>query len=401
MIAAQTFSFSKRMSVAPRWLRVFDPLMPWILLAGLSLFSWVKPSQGQGALTQDTVAQDSVIPLKLAIGRSMPMTTPVPIQRVALANPEVADVLLVSERELVLNALASGVTDLILWQTDGRKFHYRVSVHALTEMQVLLRVRIAEVSRDFLRELGASFLWADQHSRAGTGAFVTTPPVDEPESISLRQAGQFATLLSLNEIKNLSGLLEMAEQTGRLKVLAEPNLMAANRERASFLAGGELPVPIAQPVGVSGVQAVTIQYREFGIRLDFVPEILSENLIQLKIEAEVSGLDFANGITTSGFLVPAFRTRRASTTVALQEGQTLAIAGLLSSEEQKINTGMPLLKDIPILGLLFSSQRFQRKETELLVLVSPQIIDPTAPPPPPPLPGEKGSRGDGERGGSQ
>ena len=101
------------------------------------------------------------------------------------------------------------------------------------------------------------------------------PPVDEPESISLPQAGQFATLLSLNQIKNLSGLLEMAEQTGRLKVLAEPNLMAANRERASFLAGGELPVPIAQPVGVSGVQAVTIQYREFGIRLDFVPEILS------------------------------------------------------------------------------------------------------------------------------
>ncbi len=394
MIALREIARSAR--AARHWIPTVDSRRACVALCGLSLYLLAAPTHSQRALGQEVVFGDSVVPLEIAIGRSIPMTTPAALLRVSLADPEVADVVVLGERDVVLNALATGSTDLILWQTDGRRFHYRVNVRSRTDRkQVLLQVRIAEASRDFLREIGFSFLFQDQHTRAGTGAFTSAPPVNEPEIANVRDAGQFATLLSINEVMNLTGLLEAAEQSGRVKVLAEPNLIAADGEEAHFLAGGELPVPIAQPSTVAGVQAVTIQYREFGISLTFEPEILSEDLMKLRIEAEVSGLDFANAVTTSGFVVPAFRTRRTVTTVDLGNGQTLAIAGLLDFEETKIVTGIPLLKDIPILGLLFSSQRFERRETELLILVTPQIIDPMAPPPPPPLPGGEGSDGDG------
>lgn len=368
----------------------------------LALGMWLVPgiALGQRALAEQLIGTDTVTPIDMAIGRSIPMTTRGTIQRVSVANPGVADVVLISERELVLNAIASGVTDLIIWQTDGQKFHFRANVHSPTDRkQVILQVRIAEATRDLLREIGFSFLYRDQHARAGTGTFFNDAPI-RGDSILIRAAGQFGTLLSIDAVENLTALLEVAEQTGRLRVLAEPNLIAANSEVADFLVGGELPIPVVQPSGVGGVQAVSIQFREFGIRLAFEPEILSEDLVKLKIEPEVSSLDFSNAITQSGFLIPAFRTRRTSTTVDLRRGQTLAIAGLLNSEEQKVITGIPFLKDLPLLGLLFSSQRFQRNETELIVLVTPQVLDPMSPSLPAPTPMGPGS-GEGEGGPGQ
>jgi pilus assembly protein CpaC len=331
---------------------------------------------------------ETVTSVDMAIGRSIPMTTRQAIQRVSVANPEVADVVIIGERELVVNALSSGLTDLIIWQTDGQKFHFRVSVHSPTDrMQVILQVRFAEVSKDFLRDIGTSFLWRDPNNRAGSGIYSTRPPTDEAGEPDIPEAGQFATLLSLEEVNYLSGLLEIAEQEGNFRILAEPNLIAANGEQATFLAGGEVPIPIAQPTSVGGLQSIAIQYREFGVRLTFEPEILSEELIKLRIEPEVSAVDYSNAIVTAGFEIPAFRTRRASTTVDLRRGQTLAIAGLLSSERQKLVTGVPFLKDIPLLGLLFSSQRWVNDETELLVLVQPLVIDPMNAPEPPAPPG--------------
>jgi pilus assembly protein CpaC len=326
------------------------------------------------------------------------MTTRLAIQRVSVANPEVADVVIIAERELVINALASGLTDLIIWQTDGQKCHFRVSVHSPTDrMQVVLQVRFAEVSKNFLREIGMSFLWRDQHTRAGSGAFATRPDSEGEADSNIPEISQFATILSVGEVENLAALLEVAEQEGAFRLLAEPNLIAANGERATFLAGGEIPIPIAQPTTV-GLTSIAIEYHEFGIRLSFEPEILSEDLIKLKIEPEVSAVDFSNAIVITGFTIPAFRTRRASTTVDLRAGQTLAIAGLLSSERQKLVTGLPLLKDIPLLGLLFSSQRWVNDETELLVLVQPLVVDPMNPPEPPAPPGEGDSEPDADSG---
>jgi Flp pilus assembly secretin CpaC len=345
-----------------------------------------------GGATAQIVQGEAVVPVDMAIGRSIPMTTRQAIQRVSVANPQVADVVIIAERELVVNALASGLTDLIIWQTDGQKFHFRVAVHSPTDrMQVILQVRFAEVSKDFLREIGTSILYTDPDNRVGTGTFATRPPTDTAGRPDIPDVGQFATLLSIEEANYLSGMLEIAEQEGNFRILAEPNLIAANGEQATFLAGGEVPIPIAQPTAVGGLQSIAIQYREFGVRLSFEPEILSEDLIKLKIEPEVSAIDFSNAIVTAGFEIPAFRTRRASTTVDLREGQTLAIAGLLSSERQKLVTGVPFLKDIPLLGLLFSSQRWVNDETELLVLVQPLVIDPMNAPEPPAPPGGEDS----------
>jgi pilus assembly protein CpaC len=368
-------------------LRASDTRLAW-LGVGLALLVWAAPLSGQAFSQDPVILGQAVSPLDMSVGRSIPMTTRATIQRVSVANPGVADVVIITERELVLNALDSGVTDLLIWLTDGTKVHYRVSVHSPTDrQQVLLQVTIAEADRDLLRELGFSFLWSDQHSRGGTGNFAATDP-NPDGSIPIRDTGQFATILSVNEIDNLIGLLEIQEQSGRFRILAEPNLIAANGEEASFLAGGELPVPVAQTNTASGVPTITIEYREFGIRLKFVPEILSDELVKLKIEPEVSNLDFGNAVTIAGFQIPALRTRRAATTLDLIQGQTLAIAGLLTTQTEAVNTGIPLLKDIPILGLLFSSQRYQRFETELLILVTPTVLDPMQPPPPPPLPGE-------------
>jgi pilus assembly protein CpaC len=364
------------------------PIPARLVVWGLALASvlGISAAVATAQVVQGASLGEMVVPVDMAIGRSIPMTTRQLIQRVSVANPEVADVIIIGERELVVNALSSG----------------RVSVHSPTDrMQVLLQVRFAEVSKDFFRELGFSFLWRDQHTRAGSGMFSTRPATDAEGEPDIPDAGQFATILSIGEVDNLTALLEIAEQNGDFRLLAEPNLIAANGEQASFLAGGEVPIPIAQPTSVGGLQSIAIQYHEFGVRLSFEPEILSEDLIKLKIEPEVSAIDFSNAIVTAGFEIPAFRTRRASTTVDLRAGQTLAIAGLLSSERQKLVTGVPFLKDIPLLGLLFSSQRWVNDETELLVLVQPLIIDPMNPPEPPAPPGEGDSEPDAEFGGGK
>ncbi len=369
------------MTVAMGTLRKATRTARWLAVACVGLSVGVLPAYGQ-----DIVVGGDVTPMDLSIGQSIPMTTFTTIQRVSVTNPEIADVLVISDREIVLHGLTPGLTDFLIWQVDGGHFHYRVRVHSPTDRkQVLLAVRIAEASKDVLRELGVSFLWQWEGLRVGTNQFAAGGQ-DADGNPMVQDRGQFATVLSVGDIRNLTALLDLAEQSGGFKTLAEPNLIAANGEEASFLAGGELPVPVAQPTGSGQVGAVTIVYREFGIRLNFVPEILSDDLIKLAVAPEVSTLDYNNAIVTAGFLVPALRTRRAATTVDLMQGQTLAIAGLLSNQEEKTRVGVPILKDIPILGYLFSSGRFERNETELLVLVTPVIVDPREPLPAPELP---------------
>ncbi len=180
----------------------------------------------------------------------------------------------------------------------------------------------------------------------------------------------------------LAAFVRALQQRGLFRSLAEPSLLAASGDSASFLAGGEFPYPVLQ--GGTASNAVTIQFKEFGIRLDFKPVITNSGMIRLEVRPEVSQLDFANAVQISGFLIPSLLTRRAGTTVELADGQTFAIAGLVDNSMTKAVTKIPILGDIPILGYLFRSEEFRRNRTELLVLVTPHLVGPLDEAPPVP-----------------
>jgi pilus assembly protein CpaC len=253
--------------------------------------------------------------------------------------------------------------------------------------QINLGVKIAEVRRDLLAQLGVSTIYSNGGTRVGTNQLRTDAPFTGGTtggtangSITLPAATTFTTVVSDFNIRNILGIIEAEEQRGRARLLAEPNLTAANRDSASFLAGGEIPIPIAQP-GAGGQTFVTLQYREFGVRLTFAPEVLNDSLVKLRVRPEVSDLDFANSITLSGFRIPALRTRRVETSVDVPRDRSFIISGLFNNQREQVRTGIPILMDIPILGNLFSSTRWQRNETELVVIVTPTVIDPLRPRP--------------------
>ncbi len=324
---------------------------------------------------------DQVVGISLVGGRSYPLTTPDPITRVAVATPEIADVVVVSDRDVVINGKANGQTDIILWAGDRPRIHYRVTVRAPADRKmVLLAVRLAEVRKDVLRNLGVSGLYREKNgnSRTGTGIFRSDNAFDADGNVQIPGESRFLTILSDFGTQQFLSFLEAEEQGGRARLLAEPNLLTADRDSASFLAGGELPIPVIQGQGggQGGQGAVTIQYREFGIRLSFSPDILSDSIIKLFVRPEVSSLDYGNAVLLNGFRVPALRTRRVESTVDIRRDQSVILSGLFNEEREQVRTGIPLLMNIPILGALFSSTRWQNSETELLVVVTPRIIDP-------------------------
>ncbi len=319
--------------------------------------------------------------IDLPIGRSHAISATVDVIRVSVAADAIADVIAISPRELVINAKALGETDLLLWHADGTRAHYRVLVHSPADrMQVLVSVKFAEVRRDVLTEFGVSGLYRRGETRVGSGVLRDGRQVDPATgAISVPADARFLTLLSSFGTRDFMALLQAQEEQGKVRTLAEPNIMAGNKEDASFLAGGEIPVPIAQNAVPGQVAAVTIQYREFGIRLSFNGEIVSDSLIRLKITPEVSTLDYANAVVLAGFRIPALRTRRVQSTLDVRRDQSLVISGLFNDERQQVRGGVPGLKDLPILGALFSSRSWQRNETELVVVVTPVVVDPMRP----------------------
>jgi Flp pilus assembly secretin CpaC len=329
-------------------------------------------------------ADDQITRIDLPAGRSYPITTVDPILRVSVATPEIADAVVVDERNVVINAKAMGETDIILWITNEPRRHYRISVRSAADRKaVLLSVRVAEVRRDDLNSLGVNLLHRDPggHARVGTGIFNTDNSIDPATGKVILDAAttKFATLLTDFGTTNLLSFIDAEAVLGHAKILAEPNLIAGNHDTASFLAGGEIPVPIAQPT-TNGAPTITIQYREFGIRLTFIPEIVSDSLIKLNVHPEVSSLDFTNAVEISGFRIPALRTRRIGTTVDVRRDQSLVLSGLLDDERTFTRTGVPLLSQIPILGALFGNSSWEVDKTELLIVVTPVIVNPLNPP---------------------
>jgi pilus assembly protein CpaC len=344
-----------------------------VLAAGL-LAAAVLPAAAQ-------TAEQDIVRIPLPAGRSFPIQAPVPVTRVSVANPTVADVVVIGERDLVINARQAGETDVIIWTGDTRR-HYRVIVNPpVDRRQISLGIVFAEVRKDALRELGISALYRGRNARVGTGIFRSDENIDRVTGdITISPESNFFTALTDFGSNDILALIEAEASRGNARLLARPNLMTANRQEGNFLAGGEIPVPIAQP-GQGGQTFVTITYREFGIRLRFTPEILNDSLITLAVRPEVSSLDYTNAVIIAGFRVPALRTRRVETTVDVRPNQSLVISGLMSEERERVKNGIPFLMDIPILGTLFSSTRWQTLETELLVVVTPVIVDPNRPRP--------------------
>ena len=231
--------------------------------------------------------------------------------------------------------------------------------------QVNLRVRVAEVQRSVTKELGIN--WNAALS-AGDFTFGLTKGalIPDPDLFGGAVDGSVGDL-------SLGALVNMLAEEGLVSVLAEPNLTAMSGETASFLAGGEFPIPTPGDDGTT-----TFEFRDFGVSLNFTPTILNQDRISLKVAPEVSELDFANGVTVSGFRIPALSTRRASTTVELGSGQSFAIAGLLQNTSNQSLNKLPGLGDVPVLGALFRSDEYQRGETELVIIVTPYVVEPTS-----------------------
>jgi pilus assembly protein CpaC len=248
------------------------------------------------------------------------------------------------------------------------------------EPQILLKTKFASVDRTAEKQLGMNIF---SLGAANTIGGVTTGQFSPP-SISLPSAGvpPTATLSSLLNLfifrpdLNLGATIQALEQTGMLEVLAEPNLLTENNKQASFLAGGEFPVPIVQGAGVGGVGAVTIQFKQYGVFLTFIPTITPRNTIHLQIIASVSSLDYTNGVTISGFIVPGISDRSVKSEVELAQGQSFAIGGLLDNRETETLQKVPFIGDVPILGKLFQSMQRTRSNTELMVIVTPQLATP-------------------------
>ncbi len=398
------------------------------------------------AQTAVTPARPQFDRVLVTAGRSTVVPTDFNVTRIAVTNPEIADAVVVQPREVLVDGKKAGTVSLILWSSDQRKQYDIVVEPAITNLeqqlqalfpgeditvsvneeaivlsghvsstavmlraaeiatastskskiinmlqvpggsesqQVMLQVRIAEVNRKALTELGVNlFLNASRYSGRSTTQQFSAPAFDDEKPNGL-VFSDFLNLFFFDRKEGIGGVIRALQQKGGFQSLAEPNLIAYNGQEASFLAGGEFPVPVVQ--AGSGSNAVTIMFKEFGVRLNFKPTIAGD-LIRLKVRPEVSTLDFANGITLEGFRIPALTTRRAETDVELRDGQSFAIAGLLDNIRQEDAAAIPILSKLPIIGAMFKSKADRAEETELMVLITPRLVRALNPDEVPPLP---------------
>jgi len=384
--------------------------------------------------------------ISTTVGRSVILDHPAEIARVSISNPEVADAVAVTTREVLVNAKGIGMTSMVIWSKTGERNFFTISVSAnlqqihqqiqntfpgesiqvmlshntvsltgrvssaavaekasamvanlgrtvvnnlavptTVEKQIVLKVRFAEVQRSAAEQLGANMISTGALNTVGavsTQQFGPPRGGDVAGRIGAPVTGYNSTF-TLNDLLNvfafrpdlnLGVLLKALRTKNLIQILAEPNLVATSGKEASFLVGGEFPFPVIQ--GGSNAGAVTIQFREFGIKLNFLPVLTATNTIKLHVRPEVSSLDFANALTLSGFTIPALSTRRVETDIELMGGQSFVIAGLLDQRVTENFLRIPGLSNIPLLGHFFKSRTVNKNNSELLVLVTPEY--PTA-----------------------
>src|SRR5438270_2800321 len=295
------------------------------------------------------------------------------VGQVAVINGTVASPEDAAQAEMLVRAALNPGVDVT--QGDAPLNIVPVSrLKVATPLQVTLKVKIAEVSRDVLKQIGVNLFSTDatggfkfgiaQGANAAGGS-----PFSVSGIVGGTTLGAAGKLLGLN----LSGAIDLAQTDGLATILAEPNLTALSGETASFLAGGEFPIPVSQSLG-----AVTIEYKQYGVGLAFTPIVLADGRISMRVRPEVSELSDAGSVTLNGFVVPALTTRRAETTVELGSGQSFILAGLLQNRNNNTITKAPFLGDLPILGALFRSSGYQRNETELVIIVTPYLVRPVS-----------------------
>ncbi len=399
-----------------------------------------------GAYVNMAAAAQGPVRINVTIGKSQVLELKEAFDRVSVTEPKIADVFVVSPNQILINGKAVGVTSLVVFypqktqffdllvQTDldllrerleqlaprdsdkievraaqkavilqgavsseefipaasavAAAFAEKGNVISLLSLkdtrppQVLLQVQVAEVARAALRELGFSFRLLGDTFQGG--AFPGTPffpplgLISDPTAPDLAFS-DLANLFFASDDRDYAGMVRALAERDLLRTLAKPNLVTESGKEASFLSGGEFPYPVAQEAG----ESVTIEFKPFGVRLTFLPVVVDGIRINLRVEQEVSTLDFANTVVTAGTEVPTVRKNAAFTTVDMRDGESFAIAGLINNAVRQAVAKIPLLGDIPILGALFRSTRFQKDESELLFIVTVKLVE--APPPGSPM----------------
>lgn len=404
----------------------------------------------QTATTTASTANQSVTagaaPLRVMVGKSLLINTTERLKRVSVTDPSVADALVVTPTQVLINGLAPGEVSLLIWDEleRSRSFDLRVDVditaaseemhrlfpdeqisvtpsrnaivisgHVTTEdvakhagalasaysknvvnvltfgpvgaEEVLLEVKFAEVDRTALTQLGINLFSTGSGNTIGTTTTGQYGGIKDGTITDTGSGSPYGTTTTISDALNLfffnpqvhlGGVIKALQSKNLLQILAEPNLVAVNGKEASFLAGGEFPFPVVQP-GAGGISTVTVQFREFGVRLKFTPVIQPNGSIHLHVVPEVSTLDFANAVTVSGTTIPAISTRKADTEFELQDGQSFVIAGLMDNRVTNLDSKVPWLGDVPILGNFFKSKSAQKSNSELMVLCTVKRVSPT------------------------
>jgi pilus assembly protein CpaC len=399
------------------------------------------------ATAQSSVSADSMQQLHLVVGRSLFLEFPERLRRVYVSNPTVLDAMTASPFELVITAKTAGTSSLVLWAASGPAEMYTVlsdvDVAGLSESladalpgdhvevdaqqgrihltgvvatdaaaeeaaklagiyskdvvnslvvdprhlpQVQLEVRIAEIDRSKLTAFGINLLGLNGTS-VGQGTTQQFAPFTFQSDGGVTSAitSDFLNLFYFNIKNGIGATIKDLENKGVLQILAEPNLTTIHGKPARFLAGGQFPYPIIQPGGAGSVPTITVQFQPYGVKLEFTPFVNSDGTVRLKVAPEVSALDYTNEVVIAGYALPALSTRRAETEIELQDGQTFGISGILDHRTTDALSKIPGIGDIPVLGQLFRSKNLNRSTMELVVIVTPKIIDtlkaPGTPPP--------------------
>ena len=321
--------------------------------------------------------------LRIPVGRAEVVSYGEDVRTVAIAEPKIANAAVGSARTVVVNGKAPGITTLVIYGEGARFATYDVEVVVPNgDRQVSLAVRVAEADSSASRELGLDVNGAVSSTSRFldgtlTGGLFTTK-VSSPSSpltIGPSTDGFLSWRHNAGD-RSLQTIWRALEEEGRIQVLANPTLVARSGEKASFHAGGEFPIPIASNSGGAGGGSVTItiEWKSFGVKVDFTPTVEDDGSITLVVASEVSQLDFSNSLKLSGFEVPSVITRKTSTTVGLKGGEHLVIGGLKQYDHAKTVRRVPILGHLPIVGALFSHSIVDRTERELLVVVSPEVL---------------------------
>ena len=401
---------------------------------------WLVASLLAVALPAGCAHDGTPVDLAVAVGKSIILDTAADLRRVAVANGDLAEALAVNPREVLINGKAPGETSVILWQQDGARTMYNLTVRQNTarieavqgqlqrglegqdvslefendtvflrgtvkdlssaeraagmaatlgkvvnllrvevppaEPQILLRVRFADVDRSVATSFGVNLLSTGAANSVGqvtTGQFGPAVPTIQGNVAQFTLSDALNIFLFRRDI-NLGALVQALEAKNLLQMLAEPNVLATNGKPASFVAGGEFPFPVVQGGATSG--AVTIQFREYGVRINFLPVVTPRGTIRLQVAPEVSSLDYSNALSFEGFTIPALATRKVQTQVELESGQSFVIAGLLNNTITESLNKIPGIGDIPLLGKLFQSRTRTRSNSELMILITPELVRP-------------------------